>query len=121
GRLSEAREPVVASATTGSVIDMSERRECVIAEVASPSSMSQPSKLSFDNGGDFIRQTRREVDEYLSARIRTQGRIALYAKGVVAFGLLIASWTTLVLGHPGVSLGLIAFGGLILGTSLMAF
>ena len=83
--------------------------------------MSQPSKLSFDNGGDFIRQTRREVDEYLSARIRTQGRIALYAKGVVAFGLLIASWTTLVLGHPGVSLGLIAFGGLILGTSLMAF
>ena len=95
--------------------------ECVIAEVANPTSRSQRSKLSFDNGGDFIRQTRREVDEYLSARVRTRGRIDLYAKGVVAFVLLIASWTTLVLGHPGVSLGLIAFGGLILGTSLMAF
>jgi len=68
-----------------------------------------------------MRQTRREVDEYLSARVRTRGRIELYAKGVVAFVLLIASWATLVLGHPGVPLGLIAFGGLILGTSLMAF
>jgi linoleoyl-CoA desaturase len=100
---------------------MAERRECVIAEVANRTSRSQPSKLSFDNGGDFIRQTRREVDEYLSARIRTRGRNELYAKGVVTFVLLIASWATLVLGHPGVSLGLIAFGGLILGTSLVAF
>jgi len=34
---------------------------------------------------------------------------------------MLGSWATLVLGHPGVSLGLIAFGGLILGTSLVAF
>ena len=46
---------------------MAERRECVIAEVANPKSSSQPRKLSFENGGEFIRQTRREVDEYLSA------------------------------------------------------
>ena len=101
---------------------MAERRECVIAEVANPKSRSQPRKLSFDNGGDFIRQTRREVDAYLSApRIRTRGRIELYAKGVVAFVLLLVSWATLVLGHPGWLLGLLAFGGLILGTSLTAF
>ena len=91
---------------------MAERRECVIAEVANPTSMSQPRKLSFENGGDFIRQTRREVDEYLSApRIRTRGRIELYAKGVVAFALLLVSWATLVLAHPGWLLGLLAFGG----------
>ena len=101
---------------------MAERRECVIAEVANPESSSERRKLSFDNGGDFIRQTRREVDEYLSGpRVRTRGRIDLYAKGVVAFVLLLVSWATLVLGHPGLLLGLLAFGGLILGTSLTAF
>ena len=101
---------------------MAERRECVIAEVADPKSRSQPRKLSFENGGDFIRQTRREVDEYLSApRIRMRGRIELYAKGFVAFVLLLVSWATLVLTHPGLLLGLLSFGGLILGTSLTAF
>ena len=101
---------------------MAERRKCVIAEVLNPTGTSQPRKLSFDNGGDFIRHTRLEVDEYLSdPRIRTRGRVELYAKGVVAFVLLFGSWATLVLGHPGLSLGLIAFGALIVGTSLMAF
>ena len=81
---------------------MAERTECVIAQVADSTNSSRPRKLSFDNGGDFIRQTRREVDEYLSApRIRTRGLIALYAKGVVAFALLLVSWTTLVLVTPG--------------------
>jgi linoleoyl-CoA desaturase len=79
-------------------------------------------KLSFDNGGEFIRQTRREVDAYLSARrIRVRGRAELYTKGVVAFAVLLGSWLVLVLGHPGVALGLVAFGGLIVGTSLTAF
>ena len=79
-------------------------------------------KFSFDNGGEFIRQTRREVEEYLSARrIRVRGRVELYAKGVVALLVLFASWLTLVLGHPGIWLGLVSFGGMILGTSLIAF
>jgi linoleoyl-CoA desaturase len=34
---------------------------------------------------------------------------------------MLGSWAMLVLGHPGLSVGLLAFGGLILGTSLMAF
>ena len=83
---------------------------------------ASPPKLSFDNGGEFIRQTRREVEEYLSVRrTRVRGRVELYAKGVVAVVVLSASWLTLVLGHPGPWLGLVSFGGLILGTSLIAF
>jgi linoleoyl-CoA desaturase len=79
-------------------------------------------RVSFDNGGDFIRETRREVEEYLSARgTRMRGRAELYAKGIVAFVVLLGSWLTLVLGHPGPWLGLISFCGLILGTSLTAF
>jgi linoleoyl-CoA desaturase len=106
----------------GPVTDIAEPRSGVIAELANPKTSSQPRKLSFDNGGGFIRQTRREVDEYLSGpRIRTRGLINLYAKGVVAFVLLLVSWATLVLGDPGLLLGLLAFGGLILGTSLTAF
>ena len=69
-------------------------------------------KLSFDTGGEFIRQTRREVDEYLSdPRTRARGRAALYAKGVVAFVVLLGSWLVLVLGHPGLWLGLLASAG----------
>ena len=84
--------------------------------------MESATKLSFDNGGEFIRQTRLEVDEYLSdPRTRARGRAALYAKGIVAFLLLFGSWLVLVLGHPGLWLGLLCFGGLILGTSLIAF
>jgi linoleoyl-CoA desaturase len=79
-------------------------------------------KLSFDTGGEFIRQTRREVDEYLSAgRTRLRGRAQLYAKGVVAFVVLLGSWLMLMFGHPDLWLGLLCFGGLIFGTSLTAF
>src|SRR4029077_16850599 len=83
---------------------------------------SQTPKLSFDTGGEFIQQTRREVEEYLSVRgTRIRGRVALYTKGAIAFVVFIGSWLTLVLGQPGLWLGLLGFGGLILGTSLMAF
>jgi linoleoyl-CoA desaturase len=83
---------------------------------------TSPPKVSFDNGGEFIRQTRREVEEYLSSRsTRVRGRAGLYAKGVVAFAILFGSWLTLMLGHPGLWLGVLSFGGMILGTSLTAF
>jgi linoleoyl-CoA desaturase len=83
---------------------------------------TQQPKLSFDSGGAFIRQTRREVEEYLSARrIRVRGRVELYGKGVVAFVVLAGSWLTFVLGHPGLWVGLFSFGGMILGTTLTAF
>jgi linoleoyl-CoA desaturase len=81
-----------------------------------------PPKLSFDNGGEFILETRREVEQYLaSRRTRLRGRVNLYTKTVVAFGLMLASWMTLVFFHPGPLLGLLAFAALVLGTTLTAF
>ncbi len=35
--------------------------------------------------------------------------------------MLLGSWLILVIGHPGLWLGLFSFGGLIVGTSLIAF
>ena len=62
----------------------SNRGSRVIADTERLTNPSSP-KVSFDNGGEFIRQTRRDVEEYLSARrIRARGRAELYAKGVVA-------------------------------------
>ena len=90
--------------------------------IADTERLKSTPKLSFDNGGEFIRQTRREVEEYLSARgTRVRGRVQLYAKGVVALVVLLGSWLILIVGQPGVWLGLLSFGGMILGTSLIAF
>ena len=44
-----------------------------------------PQKVSFDNGGEFIRETRRDVARYLeSRRTRLSGHLQLYAKTIVA-------------------------------------
>ena len=90
--------------------------------IADTERLKSTPKLSFDNGGEFIRQTRRDVEEYLSARgTRVRGRVQLYAKGVVALVVLLSSWLILMFGQPGVWLGLLSLGGMILGTSLIAF
>ena len=79
-------------------------------------------KLSFRTGGDFIRDTRREVELYLgSRRTRVRGRAQLYAKGVVAFAIFAASWCSLVLVRPGLVWGLLSVAGLSLGTILIGF
>ena len=79
-------------------------------------------KLSFEKGGDFIAETRREVELYLAPRrIRLRGRLQLYAKTVVAFAIWAASWATLILLRPGLLLGLVALGGLVAGTILIGF
>jgi linoleoyl-CoA desaturase len=81
-----------------------------------------PAKVSFENGGDFIRDTRREVDLYLDGRrTRLRGNIQLYVKSVVAFGVLAASWASLIFLHPGIALGLLALAGLSLGAILVGF
>jgi linoleoyl-CoA desaturase len=83
---------------------------------------SATQKLSFDNGGDFIRATRADVERYLqSGRTRARGAIRLYAKGVVAFTVMAGSWSVLMFADPGVWLGLLALAGLTLGTTLTAF
>ena len=82
--------------------------------------MSQ--KLSFENGGDFMRETRREVELYLSSRrARVRGRLMLYTKTVVALTVWAASWFTVVFVRPGVALGLLAMAGLVAGTVLIGF
>jgi len=79
-------------------------------------------KPQFDSGGDFINELRREVELYLQPRrTRLRGRLQLYAKTVVAFGLLLAAWSTLVSDRRGVWLGLLCLAGLVLGTVLTAF
>ena len=81
-----------------------------------------PQKVSFDNGGEFIRETRREVELYLQSRvIRVRGHLQLYAKTIVAFALTIVSWTTLMFASPGVWLALLCVAGLAAGATLNAF
>ncbi len=84
--------------------------------------VSAPLKPSFDSGGEFIRDTRRDVEQYLaSPRVRRLGRQRLYAKTVVAFTLVLGSWAALVLVRPSVWLLPLCLGGLILGAILVAF
>ena len=78
-----------------------------------------PKKLSFEQGGDFIAETRREVEPVprVTAHARV-GRAQLYAKTFVAFALVAASWATLIFVQPGVVLGIVALAGMALGAML---
>ena len=81
-----------------------------------------PKKLSFQQGGAFISETRREVELYLaSRRTRTWGRVQLYVKSFVAFALVVASWVTLIFLQPGLVLGIVALIGIALGAILIGF
>ncbi len=93
----------------------------MIDRVPPAAAPTQP-RVSFDNGGEFIRATRQEVEEYLRPRwTRLRGHLQLYVKTVVAFGLTLASWLLLMLASPGVVLGLLGLAGLVAGTTLTAF
>jgi len=79
-------------------------------------------KVSFENGGVFIRETRREVDAYLArGHTRLKGAVRLYAKAPIALALIAAPWGALVFFQPGIVGGLIAFAGLLAGAMLIAF
>ncbi len=93
----------------------------MIDRVPPAAAPTQP-RVSFDNGGEFIRATRQEVEEYLRPRwTRLRGHLQLYVKTVVAFGLTLASWLLLMLASPGIVLGLLGLAGLVAGTTLTAF
>ena len=80
----------------GRVADLLGRRQTPPAG-ARGAAAAAPQKLSFPPGGDFISETRREVDLYLtSRRVRARGVALLYAKGLLAFALTAASWAVLV-------------------------
>ena len=79
-------------------------------------------KLTFGNGGVFVQETRREVEQYLSrGRTRLKGSLLLFAKAPVALGLTVASWAVLVFLQPGVVVGVLCLVGLVLGSLLTAF
>jgi linoleoyl-CoA desaturase len=79
-------------------------------------------KIAFESGGDFLQETRRDVDAYLaSTATRRIGYLKLYAKVPVAIGLTALSWCVLMLGSPGVVLTALAFAGLVAGAVLTGF
>ncbi len=79
-------------------------------------------KVTFDNGGAFIKETRREVEQYLAAgRTRIRGALLLYAKAPIAFGLTAVSWSVLMFVRPSLIPGLICVVGLVVGALLTAF
>ena len=84
--------------------------------------MSAAPKPSFPAGGEFLAETRRDVERYLaSPQARARGRALLYAKGGVAFGLVAASWLVLVLARPGPLAGVAALAALVLGMIQVGF
>jgi linoleoyl-CoA desaturase len=79
-------------------------------------------RISFDGGGDFMSETRREVEAYLAcASTRRAGRVRLYAKAPIAIGVMVVSWTLLLFVPPGVVRTPLAFVGLGLGAMLTGF
>jgi linoleoyl-CoA desaturase len=79
-------------------------------------------KLSFDNGGAFIDETRREVELYLARRrTRLRGTVQLYAKAPIALTLTAVSWAVLIFAHPGVIVAALCLVGLMIGSILVAF
>ncbi|MGI8972594.1 MAG: fatty acid desaturase family protein [Gaiella sp.] len=78
--------------------------------------------VAFASGGEFIRATRRDVEEYLARRgTRVRGSLLLYGKAPIAFGLIGASWGVLVVARPGLLMALLCLLGLVLGAILTAF
>lgn len=79
-------------------------------------------RISFESGGDFIRETRREVEAYLArGSTRRAGYVRLYAKAAVAIGLIAFSWCLLLFGPSGLAPKGLAFAGLVAGAILTGF
>ena len=79
-------------------------------------------KVTFENGGAFVRELRGEADAYLAQpRVRRRGLVQLYAKAPIALGLTLASWCVLLFARPGAAGIALALVGLTAGTLLTAF
>ena len=79
-------------------------------------------KLAFDNGGAFIQDTRREVEQYLARRTtRVKGAIRLYLKAPIALALTAVSWSVLIFVQPPLVVALLCLVGLVVGAMLTAF
>ena len=84
--------------------------------------MSAREKVVFESGGEFIRETRREVALYLAdARTRRTATLRLVVKTPIAIGLTVASWTLLLVLRPEAAVVVPCLAGLLLGGLLTAF
>ena len=79
-------------------------------------------RVSFGSGGDFMRETRAEVEAYLAlGSTRRSGAIRLYTKAPIAFGLIAVSWALLLFGPAGYVQTPLEFAALIVGSILTGF
>ena len=79
-------------------------------------------KIAFESGGEFLRETRAEVELYLAdKRNRRRGALRLYAKAPIAIGLTAVSWVLLLVTGHEVAFGLLGLTGLVAGALLTAF
>jgi len=91
---------------------------------ASPSNATDAptTKIAFESGGEFLRETREDVERYLSkGHTRALGALRLYAKAPIAVGLTVSSWALLLLVAHTLPLALLCLVGLISGSLLTAF
>jgi linoleoyl-CoA desaturase len=85
-------------------------------------SIASIEKVSFANGGAFLRDTRAEVEQHLSVgHVRLRGAFGLYAKTPIALGLTLSSWAVLLFARPGAIGVALCLGGLAAGAILIAF
>ncbi len=84
--------------------------------------MSETPRVSFRSSGDFLRETKQEVDAYLQEpRTRRIGKLKLYAKAPVAVGLMAAAWVGLLLAHDRPALAIVCLALLAAGSILTSF
>ena len=83
--------------------------------------MRSKERISFESGGAFMRETRREVEAYLARSSNRRAYISLHAKAPIAIGLIVCSWALLVFGPHGYVLTPLLFAALVLGAILTGF
>jgi len=79
-------------------------------------------KLTFESGGTFLRDTRKDAEAYLAqSRVRARGRVRLYAKALVSLGMMAAGWSVLIFAQPGFVVAGLCLLALLAGVLLTAF
>jgi linoleoyl-CoA desaturase len=78
-------------------------------------------RISFESGGDFMRETRREVEAYLASAPTRRANLSLHVKAPIAIGLIVISWALLLFGPAYYLLTPLWFAGLVLGAVLTGF
>ena len=90
-------------------------------ERSSESRTTAAGRVVFEGGGAFLRETRREVELYLSdARTRRSGILRLYVKAAIALVATVVSWTFLLVGPHELLVVAACSAGLAFGLTLTA-